>query len=171
MGRNTGHLALYSGMAGAAAIILIPESPFDIGQVVAQLERRSRYARYDILVVAEGAKTIDGSEKSNGGIGRYLEAKLKEMTGREVRYQNPGHQQRGAYPNAFDTVMGRLMALHAVRLVKDKQFGYMVSRQNGRLTEVALNDVAASGFKKVPAEQYDSKRLNASRSAQGFMQF
>lgn len=177
MGRNAGHLALYSGMVGAAAIILIPEYQATINQVIDRLrERRNEGARYDIVVVAEGAKIggiaeITTSTPPKMYIGDLVADEIKRLTGYETRSNRPGHIQRGARPNSFDVLMGRMYGIHAVDLIKRAQYGHMVSRRNGAITEVPL-EVVLKGPKLVDVHrQYDQPRLNAIRNADEFPLF
>ena len=184
MGRDTGHLALYSGIAGAAAIILIPEYPFALDHVALRSkERRKNGARYDIVVVSEGAKTKEGTEigkeptaddfghKLLGGIGDYLAEQIQKLTGYETRGNRPGHVQRGAPPNFYDVIMGRLFGIGAVELIKDRRFGYMVSLKEGKISATPLEE-ATKGKKFVDVDrQYDTQKLNAKRSAFEFPLF
>lgn len=176
MGRNSGYLALYSGIAGAASVILIPEHPFDIGQVVHRLvERRIKGARYDIVVVSEGAKesgkelVVKGSEVDSfghealGGIGAYLAREIKKRTSFETRDNKPGHIQRGAPPNAYDVMMGRFFGIGAVELLKEGRIGYMVSLKKGEISSTPLEEIKGSKHVEV-ASQYDTQRLNAKRT-------
>ncbi len=175
MGRELGHLAIYSGKVGHAGIILIPEYGFRIDDVVQRLIDRSKFARYDILVVAEGALPYRVSRKEVdevGGIGKYLEKKLKEMTQREVRYTNSGYLQRGAWPHAFDKLWALNMAIHAVNLTKERRDGLMVCRQNGVLTEIPLKYINDTPNTKIDIEtQYDPKKLLSSRNPKAFGNF
>ncbi|MEK6892254.1 MAG: ATP-dependent 6-phosphofructokinase [Nanoarchaeota archaeon] len=178
MGRHAGHLALYSGMAGAAAVILIPEYDFDIHQVTERLrERRKNGARYDIVVVAEAAKPIGKSEITAdsktcgyghiplGGIGALLAKEIERLTGYETRDNKPGHVQRGERPNFYDVIIGRLFGIGAVELLKKGEFGRMISYKDGRISDTPLEEVT-HGWKLVDVERhYDTKRLTAKRTS------
>lgn len=181
MGRNAGHLALHSGVGGGASIILIPEYPFSLEQVSERLkERRRNGARYDIVVVAEGAKTKEGREfyksqttvksgyKSFGGVGAYLSEEIQKLTNYEARCNVPGHTQRGAEPNFYDVLMGRNFGIHAVNLVKEGKFGYMVSLKEGKISHVPLEEIT-TGLNLVNVkEEYDTVKLNAKAVPLGF---
>lgn len=184
MGRHAGHLALYGGMAGAAAVILIPEYPFPLELVASRLqERKIRGARYDIVAVAEGARPKGGKEvadeskidgfkhKRLGGIGDYLAKEIERTTGFETRDNKPGHIQRGSDPNFYDVLMGRFFGLHAVELIRNRQYGQMVSLREGRISTTPLEEVTL-GLNLVNVEtQYDTQRLTARRTASGFPLF
>ena len=118
MGRHAGWIALHSGMAGGADVILIPERPFDIDEVCRLIRRRHARGRYfSIVVVAEGAMPAEGTMETVtgakdefgherlGGIGQRLEREIEEPTGYETRTTVLGHIQRGGTPTAFDRVL------------------------------------------------------------------
>ncbi len=155
MGHKVGWLTLYSGIAGGADIILIPEIPYDIKKVVEALEKRtSQGKKFSILAVAEGAI----SKEDSGLKKKEYRAKLKELpypsisykigkeieerTGQEVRITVPGHTQRGGAPCPYDRVLSTRLGSAAAELVKSEQFGYMIGVQNNVLIPIPLEEVA-----------------------------
>ena len=166
MGRHAGWIALHSGLAGGANIILIPERPFDIDKVCAQVE--SRYATHysPIIVVAEGATPAEGTmELVSGekdafghvrlsGIGDRLAHEIEERTGREARAVVLGHIQRGGTPTAFDRWLATRFGLHAIQAVTDGDFGMMVALRGTEIVRVPLSE-GTSELKVVRPELYD----------------
>ena len=161
MGRHAGWIALHSGIAGGADVILIPEIPFS-GAVVAE-KIRARDAcgsNFTIIVVAEGAQEIghelvyqdkgDGSRAPRlGGIGQHLQQDLEKATGRETRCVVLGHLQRGGRPNAFDRMLATNYGSCAVRALASGKSGVMVALQAGDVVTVPLTE-AIKGIKTVP---------------------
>jgi len=163
MGRHAGHLAFWSGVAGGAYIILVPENPFSFDQVRDLLERRldrkgRRHPRYAVVVVAEGASakghdlvTVD-SEKDDfghvhlGGVGTSLSRWIRDNTPWDSRSVALGHPQRGGVPTAVDRAMGLRLGSAAAGLIREGRFGVMVSVQGSvptaDLGTVPLKDVA-----------------------------
>jgi ATP-dependent phosphofructokinase / diphosphate-dependent phosphofructokinase len=139
MGRYAGWIALYSGVAGGADAILIPEIPFDIERVAARLKERDLLgAKFSIVVVAEGAFPAGGSlslvEKARqghverlGGIGAQVCEALAAATGKETRSVVLGHLQRGGAPTSFDRILATRFGGKAVELVRNGEFGTMVA--------------------------------------------
>ncbi len=139
MGRYAGWIALYSGVAGGADAILIPEIPFDLAVVAERLlEREKRGARFSIVVVAEGAfpkggspelleAAHDGHVERLGGVGASLCEDLSRLTGKETRSVVLGHLQRGGAPTSFDRVLATRFGAKAVELVKEGNFDTMVA--------------------------------------------
>lgn len=152
MGRDAGWIALSSGMAGGADIILIPEIPFDIASIMKKIEdRRSHGSAFSIIVVAEGAveagrdamtldKTEAGSLPRMGGIGRHIEEKLSLMTDMVIRSTVLGHLQRGGSPTAYDRILGSRFGVEAANLIAQKKFGYMVSLKGRDIINVPISD-------------------------------
>ena len=164
MGRNVGWIALHAGMAGGANVILIPEKPFDMEKVCAYVEHRfeTRYA--PIVVVAEGAKPVDGDITASGqldefghvrfgGVGQMLAAEIEKRTGKEARCTVLGHIQRGGTPTAFDRVLATRYGLQAINAVHDGDFGIMVALSGTNIVRVPLAE-ATSALNLVPAERY-----------------
>jgi 6-phosphofructokinase 1 len=164
MGRNAGWIALHAGMAGGANVILIPEKPFDMEKVCAYVEHRfeTRYA--PIVVVAEGARPVDGDITAAGhldefghvrfgGVGQMLAAEIEKRTGKEARCTVLGHIQRGGTPTAFDRVLATRYGLQAISAVHDGDFGIMVALSGTNIVRVPLAE-ATSALNLVPVERY-----------------
>jgi 6-phosphofructokinase 1 len=155
MGRHSGWIALHSGMAGGANVILIPERPFQIEEVCDFIERRfaSQYA--PIVVVAEGAVPIEGTMPARPreidafgherltGIGTFLEEEVARRTGKEARATVLGHVQRGGSPTAFDRVLATRFGLHAVDALHEGQSGQMVALHGTAIELVPLTEATA----------------------------
>jgi 6-phosphofructokinase 1 len=166
MGRHAGWIALHSGIAGGANIVLIPEQPFDIDEVCALVKSRfeSRYA--PILVVSEGAVPRDGSGMTLqtgdldafghvrlGGIGDRLAQEIEHRVGCEARAVVLGHVQRGGTPTAFDRWLATRLGLHAVDAVADGDFGVMTALRGASIVRVPLAE-ATGELKLVSPEEY-----------------
>jgi phosphofructokinase-like protein len=157
MGRDAGWIALYSGIAGGADAILIPERPFDIDEVAESLKRRHNRGRYfSIVVVAEGAKPAQGAgvvtegTKTDefghvrlGGIGNTLAAEIERRTGFETRAVVLGHIQRGGTPTASDRMLATRYGVGAIDLVHKGSFGRMVALKGTEITSVPITDAIA----------------------------
>lgn len=153
MGRHTGWIALYAGLAGTADVILIPEIPYDMGAVCEKIE--ARYARgrnFAIVVVAEGSFPIGGEplfkqkgqgQKRLGGISELVAEEISERTGRETRSLVLGHLQRGGSPNAYDRLLALRFGTAAVRLVDEGKFGCMVALDPPEVLAVPLAEAIA----------------------------
>jgi 6-phosphofructokinase 1 len=168
MGRHAGWLAVYSGIAGGADVILIPERPFDIDQVCDHLKRRhSRGTTFSIVVVAEGATPKDGGLLTQhqttdafghvrlGGIALELEKAIEDKTGYESRMTILGHVQRGGTPLAFDRVLGTRFGVSAVDAITEGDYGKMVALRGTRIERVPLADALAEP-KLVDSELYET---------------
>ena len=163
MGRHAGWIALHSGIAGGADVILIPEIPFTLQSVVDKVKSRDATgSNFSIIVVAEGATEIghelvylDKGDRSRaprlGGIGQHLQRDLEQVTGRETRCVVLGHLQRGGRPNAFDRMLATNFGSCAVRALANGESGIMVALQAGDVVSVALAD-AIKGIKTVPPD-------------------
>ena len=163
MGRHAGWIALHSGIAGGADVILIPEIPFTLDSVVAKVRARDATgSNFSIIVVAEGAIEIghelvyqDKGDSSRaprlGGIGQHLQRDLEHVTGRETRCVVLGHLQRGGRPNAFDRMLATNFGSCAVRALANGETGVMVALQAGDVVSVPLAE-AIKGIKTVPPE-------------------
>ncbi|MDA0179636.1 6-phosphofructokinase [Solirubrobacter phytolaccae] len=171
MGRHAGWLAVYSGMAGGADVILIPERPFDIDEVVDHLKRRhERGATFSIVVVAEGATPKDGGlltayETKDafghvrlGGIGMMLERQIEEKTGFESRTTILGHIQRGGTPLAFDRVLGSRFGVAAVDAITEGNYGKMTALRGTGIELVPLAEALAEP-KLVDSELYETAEV------------
>jgi 6-phosphofructokinase 1 len=165
MGRHAGWIALHSGMAGGANVILLPERRFDIDQVAAYVEKRFQTQYSPIIVVAEGATPLEGQmQLANtdldafghvrlGGIGLWLAEQLEAKTGKEARTVVLGHVQRGGTPTAFDRVLSTRFGLHAIDAVNDGDYGKMVALRGTDIVRVPLLE-ATKELKTVPVERY-----------------
>jgi ATP-dependent phosphofructokinase / diphosphate-dependent phosphofructokinase len=152
MGRHTGWIATYAGIAGGATVILVPEEPFDIDEVCTILRRRHDRGRYaSIMVVAEGAKPTPSSmelpdpgldrfgHERVGGIAALLAPEIEERTGFETRVVNLGHVQRGGTPTAYDRVLATRYGLAAIDAVHDHAWGEMVVFREQRIVRDKLS--------------------------------
>ncbi len=165
MGRHAGWIALESGLAGGADVILIPEVPVDIDKVCALIKKRhSRGKTFSIVAVAEGAVLKDqgvvAEQKLDqfghvrlGGVGQVIGELIEKKTGFETRVTVLGHIQRGGSPTAFDRVLGTRFGVKAVELVKEGKFGNMVSLQGRNIVAVPL-EAAVDKLKTVPVDYY-----------------
>jgi len=163
MGRHTGWIALHSGLAGGADVILIPEIPFSREAVADKIRTRDLAgSNFSIIVVAEGAAEIGHEliyqDKGDsvraprlGGIGIHLQHDLEALTGRETRCVVLGHVQRGGRPNAFDRMLATNFGSCAVRALATGNRGIMVALQAGDIVNVPLTD-AITNLKTVPPD-------------------
>jgi 6-phosphofructokinase 1 len=164
MGRNAGWIALHSGIAGGADVILIPEIPYNIDCVVAGLKRRKNLGKnFSIVVVAEGARAVDGEvviskivENSPdpirlGGIGNKVADEIEKSSGIESRITVLGHLQRGGTPNAYDRVLSTRFGVAAVDLAHEEKYGQMVSLKGSEITSVPIGEAIGS-LKLVPPD-------------------
>ena len=173
MGRYTGWIAVEAGIAGGADIILIPEFPIKIKNLCNALKsRHKRGKNFSIIVVSEGAK-IDGHapfivtddespqpqrRKRSIKIGEVLADLIEENTGYETRVSVLGHIQRGGSPTAYDRIIGTRFGVKAVELVKEKQFGKMVSLQGDKMCAVDIRE-AVRQIKTIDKELYDMAQV------------
>jgi ATP-dependent phosphofructokinase / diphosphate-dependent phosphofructokinase len=166
MGRHAGWIALHSGIAGGADVILIPEIPFDIDEVCRLIRRRHERGRYfSIVVAAEGAIPKEGTMAVSageldefghprlGGIGQRLEVEIEQRTGYETRATVLGHIQRGGTPTAFDRVLATRLGLAAVDAAHDGAWGMMTALRSTQIELVPLAQAVAQ-LRTVPAEEY-----------------
>jgi ATP-dependent phosphofructokinase / diphosphate-dependent phosphofructokinase len=170
MGRHAGWIALHSGLAGGANVILVPERPFDIAEVARWVQHRFDRQYAPIIVVAEGAQPLDGPETMQnaeldafghvrlGGIGGWLAAELEKRTGHESRAVVLGHVQRGGTPTAYDRVLSTRFGLHAVDAVHERDFGVMVALRGTDIRRVPLSEATAE-LKTVPLERYQEAQV------------
>ncbi len=171
MGRHAGWIAGYSGIAGGADYILIPEIPTDIDDVCNSLKERHRKGKkFSIVVVSEGATLTNNAlftqEKKLdpfghvrlGGIGQALGGLIEEKTGFETRVTVLGHIQRGGSPTAFDRILGTRYGVKAYDLVKQEKFGTMTALRGTKITSVSLNE-ATTKLKTMDMEFYDIAKI------------
>ena len=157
MGRDAGWIALESGMAGSADVILIPEIPFDLATVCDAINlRKTRGSKFSIVVVAEGAFPSDGekvvlqaSEENSGverlgGVGAFVADELARQMQVETRVVVLGHVQRGGTPSPFDRILGSRFGIKAVELIEQGKFGRMVSLQGRDVCDVDIVDAVDS---------------------------
>ncbi len=156
MGRDAGWIALYSGIAGGADVILIPERPFDVDRVAESIRQRHERGRYfSIVVVAEGAK-FSSAEPGHGapvlqdmgkdefghvklgGIANILAREIEKRTGYETRAVVLGHIQRGGSPSAFDRVLATRYGLGAIDMVHRGDFGCMAALRSNKIVSIRL---------------------------------
>ena len=156
MGHRVGWLTLNAGMAGGADIILIPEIPYDINSIVAALKKREKAGKdFSIIAVAEGAISKEDASLSKKELKKKKEnrvvypsvsyeigAQIEEATGLEVRVTVPGHMQRGGAPCAYDRVLSSRLGAEAAKLIRDKQYGYMVAVKSREISKTPLEEVA-----------------------------
>jgi 6-phosphofructokinase 1 len=167
MGRHAGWIAIHSGIAAGADVILIPELKMDLDEICDILKRRhARGKGFSIVVVAEGAtfkagQTVTQEEKLDsfghvrlGGVGEILAAEIESRTGFETRVTVLGHIQRGGTPSAFDRVLATRFGVKAMDLVLAKKFGYMASLKGTEVVEVPLQD-AVGTLKTVDMKFYE----------------
>jgi len=153
MGRHAGWIAFYSGIAGGADAILVPERPFDVEELCAHLERRFALGRhFGIVVVSEGAMPVGGDIEAVGGqvdefgharlggVGQRLEAEIERRTGYETRTTVLGHIQRGGTPTAFDRVLATRLGIAAMEAAHEGRWGTMASLKAMQIEMVQLND-------------------------------
>ncbi len=165
MGRHAGWIALHSGMAGGANVVLLPEFPFDTAQVCEWVEASFARGHAPLVVVAEGAVPRDGGEVLRntevdafghvqlGGIAPWLAGEIEQRTGHETRSVVLGHVQRGGTPTAYDRVLSTRFGLAAIQAVHDRAFGVMVALQGTEIVRASITDATAE-LKTVPAERY-----------------
>jgi 6-phosphofructokinase 1 len=150
MGRDAGHIALVSGIAGGADVILIPEIPWSMDCIARRIEKiREQGRNFALVVVAEALKTKDGEavfqsapgEKERyGGVGHYIGERIAAETGAEVRVTVLGHIQRGGAPNARDRLVASAFGVHAVDLVAGGKFDRMVAWHARQVIDVPIAD-------------------------------
>jgi phosphofructokinase-like protein len=157
MGRDAGWIALESGLAGSADVILIPEIPFDLNSVCAAIhQRKIRGTKFSIVVAAEGAYPLTGqkivklSKAENlgverlGGVGAFVADEIAERMQIETRVVVLGHVQRGGTPSPFDRILGSRFGVKAVELIEHGHFGRMVSLQGRQVCDVDIVEAVDS---------------------------
>lgn len=154
MGRYSGWIALEAGIAGSANVILLPEIDYDIAAVAKVCRQRESLERFTLICVGEGAKPVGGTltvepaaQGSHdpvrlGGVAHALRAQLQPLVRSEVRATVLGHVQRGGSPTPYDRVLATQFGVAAARMVQRQAFGRMVTLSEGRLSDVALTQVA-----------------------------
>lgn len=161
MGRHAGHLALHGGLAGGAHAILIPEIPFTVQKVADALKARAAKGQcYSVVVVAEGAfaagddpmfKASSAGSVNLGGIGTKVAEVLYKTTDMETRVTVLGHTQRGGVPSPYDRILGTMYGHQAIEMVKNREFGKIVSFAGGKMESIDYTEVAGR-FRPVDAK-------------------
>jgi ATP-dependent phosphofructokinase / diphosphate-dependent phosphofructokinase len=174
MGRQTGWIAVMSGIAGGADAILIPEHPITVEEACAELRRRHERGKdFSIVVVSEGYElTYESGERRAvtqevetdqfghvrlGGVGEALARDIEERTGYETRVTVLGHVQRGGSPTPRDRILATRFGLKAADLVEDRRFGRMAALRGDAIVDVSLED-ATRELKRVPPDWYETAR-------------
>lgn len=155
MGHKVGWMTLHAGIAAGADIILLPEIPYDIENVVSAIQNRTEQGKgFSILAVAEGAISKEDAALTKKEYKKKLKnmpypsisykigKEIEEKTGQEIRITVPGHTQRGGSPCPYDRVISTRLGVAAAQLVMKEQYGYMVALQNNEIVPVPLEEVA-----------------------------
>lgn len=154
MGNKAGWLTLYSGIAGGADVIVIPEIPFETDKIIEALAKRSKKKNFSIVAVAEGAYTAEeaklkkkerAAKRQEMGITTItstLAAEIQKGTGIETRVCTPGHMLRGGSPSAYDRILATKFGVEAAELIEKEKYGYTVAMINGAIGENKLSDIA-----------------------------
>ena len=154
MGNKAGWLTLYSGVAGGADAILIPEIPYKIEKVAKVVESRAKSNKgFTIIAVAEGAMTPEEAKMGKKereakraaehfSSSAYVAQQLRDLVGVEARAVVPGHIQRGGSPNAYDRVLSTQFGVHAAELIRDGVYGVTVALKGNEITHNKLSDIA-----------------------------
>lgn len=173
MGRHAGWIALYSGMAGGADVIVIPEYKVTIKEIIEVLKNRFVKGKlFSIIVVAEGAEFLMEEFKVNeddkkfdefgrarlGGISHYLANEIEKRSGFETRTTILGHVQRGGVPTAFDRMLGTRFGIYAVEMVEQKKFGRMCAVQGAKIVDIPIAD-AIGKLKTVDPDIYKAAQV------------
>jgi len=152
MGRDAGFIALHSGVAGTADVILIPEIPYDIEKVCEKIDARDRGGRhFSIVVVAEGAfpkggttstlgESLPGEARRIGGLCEPIAREIQARTGKETRSLVLGHLQRGGMPTGYDRLLATRFGGAAVRAVADEKWGHMVALQSPHIVTIPIKE-------------------------------
>jgi ATP-dependent phosphofructokinase / diphosphate-dependent phosphofructokinase len=169
MGRHTGWIAVHSGIAGGADVILIPERPVDFDEVCNEIASRHASGKnFSIVVVSEGCELPGAEDKgevdqfghrllAKRGVGERLGEEIESRTGYETRVTVLGHIQRGGSPTARDRILATRFGLKAADLVVEGSFGQMAALHGDAVVAVPLADATAE-LKTVPLEWYDVAR-------------
>ena len=169
MGRHVGWIALHSGVAAGAHVILIPEKKTSIEQICEWVTKANDRGRAPLVAVAEGflldtmtdvhsERGLDAFGRPRlGGIGEMLAPLIEERTGIETRATTLGHIQRGGTPTAYDRVLATRLGWGALQMVQDKRWGYMVALRGTDIVDVPFAEALGS-LKTVPNARYDEVR-------------
>jgi phosphofructokinase-like protein len=152
MGRHAGFIALHSGLAGTADVILIPEIPYDIRKVCEKIVERDRAGRrFSIVVAAEGAfprgghetiigRSLPGEAARVGGIADTIAHEIQAITSKETRSLVLGHLQRGGQPTGYDRLLATRFGGAAVRAVEEQRWGHMMALQPPHIVSIPLSE-------------------------------
>lgn len=150
MGRDAGHIALASGIAGGADIILIPEIPYHIDHICKKIRQRQAMGKHFCLViVSEAVRTELGDQVKEikqmgedrfGGIGKYIAEQIAQLTGAETRVTVLGHIQRGGIPSPIDRLLGAAFGIAAVDLIAAEKYDHMVAWRNREVISVPIEE-------------------------------
>ncbi len=152
MGRDSGFIALHSGLAGTADVILIPEIPYDLNKVCQKIMSRDRAGRhFSIVVVAEGAyprggevsvmgESLPGQAKRVGGLCEPIAREIQRLTGKESRSLVLGHLQRGGMPTGYDRLLATRFGGAAVQAIADEKWGHMVALQSPYIVTITIEE-------------------------------
>ena len=163
MGRDAGFIALHSGVAGSADVILIPEIPYDIGKVCEKIRYRDSVGRlFSIVVVAEGAfprgghshtlgESMPGQARRIGGVADAIAREIQMITGKETRSLVLGHLQRGGVPTGYDRLLATRFGGAAVRAIADEKWGQMVALQSPHIVTIPIEEVLGETKRVNPA--------------------
>ena len=163
MGNKAGWLTLYSGVAGGADAILIPEIPYSIEKVAKVVKERAESNKgFTIIAVAEGAMDKEEAKMKKKereskraaehfSASAYVAQQLRDLVGVEARNVVPGHIQRGGTPSAYDRVLSTQFGVHAAELIRDGVFGVTVALKGNTITHNQLKDIAGVA-KPVPTD-------------------
>lgn len=174
MGRHAGWIAAYSGLAGGADIILVPEYPFKVEDVCEAIRRRHDAGKFfSIVCIAEGAQMVTKKGKEVvlsskgrdafghvrlGGIGVVLAERIEDITGYETRVTVLGHIQRGGTPTAHDRVLATRYGVEAMDCVNEGDFGKMVALSGANIIRIPLKTVAKK-IKTINKEFYELTKV------------
>jgi len=175
MGRHAGWIALHSGLAGGADVILLPEFPITVEDVCDLIESRAERGKpFSVVCVSEGAKILwrSGEQKEVlasdeidafghvklGGVGSVLAREIKRLTGLEVRDTTLGYIQRGGSPTAHDRILGTRFGVKAAQMVAAGEWGMMAGLKGDEIVSVPLSE-AVSAWKLVPEEMWELARV------------
>ena len=155
MGHKVGWIPLYAGVAGGADVIIIPEIPYDMKNVVDAIEKREEVGgRFAIIVVAEGALTKDDAKLSKKeykekianrkypSVAYEVADEVARLSGREVRVALPGHTQRGGAPSPYDRIFATQCGAEAGKSILAGKSGFLIAKKNGKMIHVPLKEVA-----------------------------
>lgn len=157
MGRDAGWIAMASGIAGGAHVVLVPEKEIDIDHVCALLKYNYDHGKhYGVVVVAEGCHLpetgqVTGSKEVDAfgharlsGIGEALAGLIEKKAGYETRSVNLGHTQRGGVPTAFDRLLGQRYGLHAIDMVHEKKWGRIAVLRGTDITDIPIKEAIST---------------------------